>query len=166
MTEYEPSDYPLEPKYVVQPMNFDDVPSYKQKSSNDKSVFEPLNIIKITDTRSIAVSKLSDEKLWFNERLDKKNFSGFTRKGFGLPTKHFISFREALRKAVTDETSISEFNITDKIKLIISHPTVNTIDIRQFEHSEKYTGFQQKGLRMLTDNAVKFLDGLDDIVIK
>lgn len=166
MNSYEPEDYPLEPKYVPQKLNLpSQSPSRINKTTKDSS-FTTLKLIKLSDKRFIAISKLSDEKLWFNEKIQDIKFSGFTTKGFGLLIENLEDFRRTLDFLIENPLSPPKrLKLSEKVELVISCPTLDTIDIRQYENSDRYEGFTKKGIRIIHDNARKLIDGLDDLNI-
>lgn len=167
INNYEPKPYPLKPIYSETIDDNKQTATPTRQTSLLDSVFDEIIRIQISKERSIILSRVGDNNIWFNEKIESNNFTGFTRKGFGMKNSDFNLFKVYLLDMINDpykkENRISKNKITD---LVISHPTLDTIDIRLFVNSKKYTGFLKRGIRFTDEEARLFYKRIDKISIE
>lgn len=126
----------------------------KEPKKDKSSVFSRVNEITLSDSTSIVVSKRGEDDYWFNEKVDNSNYSGFTQKGFGLKISDYDKFKNTLLLFANNvDAPEQRFRINSTTELIICHPTPDTVDIRQYIESERYTGWTKKGIRVSNDEA-------------
>lgn len=134
----------------------------KSKSSKEESGVDSVNSkafsqvaeIKIDKAHSVVISRRDDESYWFNEKLSSDKYTGFTQKGFGVNKEDYDSFRQALI-TVSNDTNATEqrFTLNPTTELVIYHPSPETVDIRQYVTTKKYTGWTKKGIRTTNEKA-------------
>lgn len=125
-----------------------------------------INIFEVTlaPGRSIVVSTSGKGKkstLWFNEKLNKTTYIGFTQKGFGLKIEDAWEFILAVRNLASGARADEiRFGLGGGKELVVYVPAPNQVDMRQYIKSAKYTGFTKKGIRLVSSNAIKLTDEL------
>lgn len=131
-------------------------------STSDKP-FKILFRCQLSHKRTIVISEMNENLLWFNEYVSSDEYKGFTQKGFALrkqDIKDFISIvREVATKNADDQRKLI---LEEKKILVIQSPQKNTVDIRQYVFDQRgYTGPTRKGIRLVSSNAIKLCDTLN-----
>lgn len=134
-----------------------------QRVTGSESPFSQIGEIQLGGnlSRSIVISRRGKDSYWFNEKVDSPNYSGFTQKGFGLSVDDYEDFKTALANIASDPSAQEKrFRINTSNELVVYHPSSDTVDIRQYVTSEKYTGWTKKGIRVTNENAKKIVEQL------
>ena len=139
-----------EPKHIVE-----------NKGSNQ---FNDLVEINLSPRRSIVISYKPDGNIWVNEKKNTNYFKGFTSKGFQINKDELSSFVDALSSAIKSENFEKSFINSNSKKLVVRSTEQETVDIRYFITSDKYTGYKKKGIRVIKSSAQKICDELTNIL--
>lgn len=128
----------------------------------EKSVaFSQIGEISLSKARSIVISRREDGSYWFNEKVTGSAYTGFTQKGFGFNTTDYNDFKQSLITLCHNNAAPEKrFRVNATTELVVYHPTPDTVDIRQYVTSQKYTGWTKKGIRMTNENAKKIAEKL------
>lgn len=138
-----------------------------KKTTATQTDFEQVGLAKLSDERSIVISKKQDGSLWINEKLMTANFKGFTSKGFGIrldQVKMFITAYEELINA--SEPKRYDIELSDESTLVLHNPDNDTVDVRYYINTPKYTGFTKKGVRLTKRNALLLADAIKSVEIE
>lgn len=136
-----------------------------KKTQANKNVQLEINFseifnLKLSKRRSFVGSWKDEKSIWINEKINSENYKGFTSKGFGFDIDKVNIVIDAIKKAIESENFSYDMPIDDKLKLVIRSIESDTVDIRYFKTSKKYTGYIKKGLRMVNESANKLNEEL------
>lgn len=128
-----------------------------QRASSEENAFEHIMEIQLGNSCSIVVSRIKNGNYWFNEKAGQV----FTHKGFGLKPNDWKDFKSALSYIACNLCALEKrFKINESTELVICHPSPDTVDIRQYITSTKYTGWTKKGIRIKNEIAKKIAEQL------
>jgi superfamily I DNA and/or RNA helicase len=135
-----------------------------RSTTSSENSFSQIGEVQLGSCRSIVISSRGDDSYWFNEKVNDPNYSGFTQKGFGLKANDWNDFKAALANISSDSSAQERrFKINDSTELVVYHPSSDTVDIRQYVTSAKYTGWTKKGIRVTNENAKKIVEQLSSV---
>lgn len=132
----------------------------KKKINTD---FTSFTEIELGSARYMVLSQRKNGDYWVNERIDTKKFSGFTKKGFGVPKALISDYVEALNYACRDKTYEKIFVVNEELCLIIKVIDDKKVDIRYYKTTENYAGYTKKGLRISKEHAKELADVLSNL---
>lgn len=131
------------------------------KDLEKSSGFKQIREITISKKRMIVISKRDGGSYWFNEKVKGTIYTGFTQKGFGLNAEDYDDFKAALLSISSNNSAVEKrFKVSSTSETVVYHPYPDTVDIRQFISSERYTGWTKKGIRVTNENAKKIAEHL------
>ncbi|PIS14796.1 hypothetical protein COT64_00745 [Candidatus Shapirobacteria bacterium CG09_land_8_20_14_0_10_39_12] len=143
--------------------------SFQQKGESSPGTQRSLSFIEIMrfpidERRDLVVSKITGE-IWMSEFYKTGSFIGYSNKGVGIGKDDMENFvKKATLTLKTGESSFLPWKGLGKSKVMIqkiSSPSgEDTVDVRQYVESEKYTGFTRRGFRFGKRKFEEFLNQL------
>ena len=136
-------------------------PKEMQKTNEDKWVL--ISEVILSTRRSLVISRKSNKFFWINEKINSTNFKGFTHKGFGFGFNIYEEVLSSLTSAINSSDFENYILISPSLKLVIHNPDNETVDIRYYKTTRRYTGYIKRGIRLSKPSTKIFLNELRKI---